>query len=163
MPFLIMMPEMDGRAFRREQQKDPDIASIPVIVFTACGASREIARQLGAAGFLNKPLRLDDLLSTIDRASRSPWVATNTPFAQTRTAPVAASTIRQEEPAHPTSHPEANTSAPPPPSTEDEPSATLPGPGLGYLTVHSSSSSANVYLMQKKYGAVEEKLVVPVA
>src|SRR6266498_258062 len=27
-------------------------------------------------------------------------------------------------------------------------------------TVHSSSSSANVYPMQKKYGAVEEKLVV---
>jgi CheY-like chemotaxis protein len=63
----IMMPEMDGWAFRSEQQKDPDIASIPVVVFTAHGAPRDIARQLDAAGFLKKPLSLDDLLSTIDR------------------------------------------------------------------------------------------------
>ena len=63
----IMMPEMDGWAFRGEQQKDPRIASIPVVVFTAHGAPRDIAKQLDAAGFLKKPLSLDELLSTIDR------------------------------------------------------------------------------------------------
>jgi CheY-like chemotaxis protein len=68
----IMMPEMDGWAFRAEQRKDPDIASIPVIVFTAYGAPRDTARQLDAAGFLSKPLGLDELLSTIDRIPRSP-------------------------------------------------------------------------------------------
>lgn len=63
----IMMPEMDGWAFRAEQQRQPELASIPVLVFTAYGASRDMAQQLHAAGFLRKPLRLDDLLSTISR------------------------------------------------------------------------------------------------
>jgi CheY-like chemotaxis protein len=67
----IMMPEMDGWAFRGEQQKDADLASIPVIVFTAYGSPRDIARQLDAAGFLKKPLRLEELLSTIDRVPQS--------------------------------------------------------------------------------------------
>lgn len=68
----IMMPEMDGWTFRKEQRQDPTIASIPVIVFTAYGAPRDIAKQLDAAGFLKKPLRLDELLSTIDRVPQSP-------------------------------------------------------------------------------------------
>lgn len=67
----IMMPEMDGWAFRAEQLKDPGLAAIPVIVFTAYGAPRDIARQLDAAGALKKPLRLEELLSTIDRVPRS--------------------------------------------------------------------------------------------
>jgi two-component system, chemotaxis family, chemotaxis protein CheY len=67
----IMMPEMDGWAFRGEQLKDPRLVSIPVIVFTACGAPRDIARQLDAAGFLKKPLPLDELLSTIAQATAS--------------------------------------------------------------------------------------------
>jgi CheY-like chemotaxis protein len=65
----IMMPEMDGWAFRGEQLKDPKLVSIPVIVFTAYGAPRDIARQLDAAGFLKKPLHLDELLSTIAQAT----------------------------------------------------------------------------------------------
>lgn len=63
----IMMPEMDGWAFRAEQRRDPELASIPVLVFTAYGSPKEIATQLGAAGFLRKPLLLEELLSTIDR------------------------------------------------------------------------------------------------
>jgi CheY-like chemotaxis protein len=68
----IMMPEMDGYVFRGEQKKDPDLASIPVIVFTAYGTPHDTAKQLDAAGFLKKPLRLDDLLSTLDRVPRWP-------------------------------------------------------------------------------------------
>src|ERR1043165_7264957 len=67
----IMMPEMDGWAFRAEQHKDPTLAAIPVIVFTAYRTPRDTARQLDAAGFLRKPLRLDELLSAIDRVSRT--------------------------------------------------------------------------------------------
>jgi two-component system response regulator MprA len=63
----IMMPEMDGWAFRGEQRKDPCLAWIPVIVFTAYGSPRDIASQLGAVGFLKKPLRLHELLSAIAR------------------------------------------------------------------------------------------------
>jgi two-component system, chemotaxis family, chemotaxis protein CheY len=66
----IMMPEMDGWAFRAEQRKDPELASIPVLVFTAYGSPKDVAQQLQAVGFLRKPLRLDDLLSAIDRVGR---------------------------------------------------------------------------------------------
>lgn len=66
----IMMPEMDGWGFRSEQQKDPALAAIPVIVFTAYGTARDIARQLDAAGFLKKPLRLGELLAAIERVGQ---------------------------------------------------------------------------------------------
>ncbi|HYO51868.1 response regulator [Archangium sp.] len=61
----MMMPEMDGWAFRGEQRKDAELASIPVVVFTAYGVPSETANQLGAAGFLKKPPRLDDLLRAV--------------------------------------------------------------------------------------------------
>ena len=67
----IMMPEMDGWAFRAEQRKDPELAPIPVVVFTAYGSPKDAAEQLQAAGFLRKPLRLDELLSAIGRVART--------------------------------------------------------------------------------------------
>jgi CheY-like chemotaxis protein len=66
----LMMPEMDGWEFRAEQRKDPDIASIPVIVFTAYGSPADMARKLQAVGFLKKPLRLEELLSAIEGVRR---------------------------------------------------------------------------------------------
>jgi CheY-like chemotaxis protein len=67
----IMMPEMDGWAFRAEQRKDPELAQIPVLVFTAYGSPKDVAQQLQAAGFVKKPLRLDDLLSMIERVHQT--------------------------------------------------------------------------------------------
>jgi CheY-like chemotaxis protein len=67
----MMMPRMDGWAFRAEQRSRPAIASIPIVVFTACGVSPEAARELGAQGLLKKPLRLEELLATVERASTS--------------------------------------------------------------------------------------------
>ena len=67
----IMMPEMDGWTFRAEQRKDPELAEIPILVFTAYGSPKAVARQLQAAGFVRKPLRLDDLLAMIDRVHQS--------------------------------------------------------------------------------------------
>ncbi|HZN95337.1 MAG TPA: response regulator [Myxococcales bacterium] len=63
----IMMPDMDGRAFREEQMKDIRLALIPVIVFTAISAPTDTARRLQAAGLLRKPLHLEDLLSEVAR------------------------------------------------------------------------------------------------
>jgi CheY-like chemotaxis protein len=63
----IMMPEMDGFSFRAEQLEDPELAAIPVLVFTAYGSPRDVAAQLGAAGHLRKPLRLGELFATLDR------------------------------------------------------------------------------------------------
>ena len=54
-----------------EQRKDQQSAPIPVVVFTAYGSPKDAAEQLQAAGFLRKPLRLDELLSAIGRVTRT--------------------------------------------------------------------------------------------
>src|SRR5262249_50323711 len=53
----MMMPDMDGWRFRREQQKLPDLASIPVVIVSAHGDVRDAALVLGAADYLRKPLQ----------------------------------------------------------------------------------------------------------
>lgn len=63
----LMMPGMDGRAFREAQLADPALAPIPVVVISAFRDSAETAEQLGAAGHLTKPVSLDDLLDVIQQ------------------------------------------------------------------------------------------------
>jgi CheY-like chemotaxis protein len=59
----LMMPVMDGQTFRTEQRADPQLANIPVVVISAY---RDVERQANdlAAGFLQKPVRLETLLET---------------------------------------------------------------------------------------------------
>lgn len=66
----LMMPVMDGWAFRREQQKDEALAVIPVVIFTAYGVPKDAAAQLGAAGVLRKPPSLTELLAAVAAAVR---------------------------------------------------------------------------------------------
>lgn len=63
----LMMPVMDGWQFRREQQKDPALAEIPVVVVSADTQVRQKAAVLRAAGHLQKPIEMDTLLATISR------------------------------------------------------------------------------------------------
>ena len=63
----IMMPVLDGYGFRKEQLKDPRLASIPIIVITAGGRAREQARELGSDVYFRKPLPPADLLRAIRR------------------------------------------------------------------------------------------------
>jgi CheY-like chemotaxis protein len=62
----LMMPRMDGWAFRAAQRADPALASIPVVVVTGYGSQLE-ARPLGAVATLPKPFDLDALLQIVDR------------------------------------------------------------------------------------------------
>jgi CheY-like chemotaxis protein len=62
-----MMPRCDGPTFRRQQQQDPTMAAIPVVLLTADPAVEEKARQIGAVAHLRKPIDLDDLLAVIAR------------------------------------------------------------------------------------------------
>ena len=66
----MMMPEMDGWRFRQEQQRNPAIAGIPVVILSAHGSVREAALALGAADYLRKPLRVDNLLEIAERYCR---------------------------------------------------------------------------------------------
>jgi CheY-like chemotaxis protein len=68
----LMMPEMSGVQFRAIQQADPSIAKIPVLLITADPCAENVARTLGAAGWLRKPVRLDALLTAIEGALAPP-------------------------------------------------------------------------------------------
>jgi CheY-like chemotaxis protein len=59
----LMMPVMDGWEFRRQQQADPALAPVPVIVLSALDQAR--ATSLEAEAFLKKPLDFDRLLSLV--------------------------------------------------------------------------------------------------
>ena len=59
----LMMPGMNGWEFRAAQRNDPELSDIPVIVLSALGR----VAGMDAAGFIQKPFDLDDLLSAIRR------------------------------------------------------------------------------------------------
>jgi CheY-like chemotaxis protein len=64
----IMMPVMDGFEFRNEQEKDPRLAGIPIVVMTADIDSQAKANKLGAVGVIRKPmLDIDALLGIAAR------------------------------------------------------------------------------------------------
>jgi len=59
----LMMPVMDGWEFRRQQEADPALAPVPVIVLSALDQAR--AAKIHADAFLKKPLDFDRLLSLV--------------------------------------------------------------------------------------------------
>ena len=63
----MMMPVMDGWAFRAEQRRDPQLSEIPVVIFSAQGRVKEMASQVSASAYLKKPLPLKELLETIEK------------------------------------------------------------------------------------------------
>jgi CheY-like chemotaxis protein len=66
----MMMPDMDGWRFRVEQQKRPELASIPVVLLSGHGNVRDAALALGAADYLRKPLSIENLLEIAERYCR---------------------------------------------------------------------------------------------
>lgn len=63
----LMMPVKDGFQFKAEQEVDPLISHIPVIIMSANG-NMSAKKELGVVKeFLKKPIDLDALLSTINR------------------------------------------------------------------------------------------------
>ena len=64
----LMMPIMDGRAFRSEQRRlDGGRAEVPVVVLSGAHEARAIADELGAAVALTKPFDIDNLLAELVR------------------------------------------------------------------------------------------------
>ena len=59
----LMMPVMDGWEFRRKQQSDPALATVPVVVLSALDHRR--AADVDAVAFLKKPLDFDRLLELV--------------------------------------------------------------------------------------------------
>ncbi|MCB2189040.1 MAG: response regulator [Deltaproteobacteria bacterium] len=66
----ILMPEMDGFALCRAWQKDPALAPIPLIFYTATYTDpkdEKFALSLGAARFIVKPTEPDRFISILDQ------------------------------------------------------------------------------------------------
>jgi CheY-like chemotaxis protein len=68
----LMMPQLDGWAFRGEQRKLPGGEDVPVVIYSASPTVSEDAKQLGVAGWLQKPLDFDALLTTVRRYCAPP-------------------------------------------------------------------------------------------
>jgi CheY-like chemotaxis protein len=66
----LMMPNMDGRAFRQEQLRDATLASIPVIVLSAYRDVAKNAADLAVEHYLAKPLKLAALLALVQKHCR---------------------------------------------------------------------------------------------
>jgi CheY-like chemotaxis protein len=67
----LMMPVMDGWQFRMEQQRDTQLADIPVVVLSAVYNARERAGLLGAVDYMQKPVEFDKLIETAERYRRA--------------------------------------------------------------------------------------------
>jgi len=63
----MMMPVMDGWAFRAEQRRDPLLSEIPVVIFSAQGNVKDMASQVSASAYLKKPLLLKEVLEMIEK------------------------------------------------------------------------------------------------
>ena len=63
----LMMPVMSGYQFREEQLKLPAFASIPVLIVTADVNARVKVESLQAAGFVQKPLKIQPLLDLVNQ------------------------------------------------------------------------------------------------
>ncbi len=65
----IMMPGLDGYSTLSKIKENKIISSIPVVMLTAVGfdLNKELSFQLGAAGYITKPVDLAELLTTLSR------------------------------------------------------------------------------------------------
>jgi len=63
----IMMPKLSGLELCALIREDPKFANIPILIISAKVdlETRQKALQAGAKGFVTKPFRIDDLISTI--------------------------------------------------------------------------------------------------
>lgn len=77
----LQMPEMDGMAATALLRTRPAAHQVPIIVVSASGGPKEwkLLASLGADRFLVKPVSLDDLISTIRRATRERSSGSATP------------------------------------------------------------------------------------
>lgn len=61
----LMMPVMDGIAFRAEQLKRADLASIPVVITTGHEDAESIARATNAHAVLRKPFKPHQVIDLV--------------------------------------------------------------------------------------------------
>lgn len=63
----LMMPVMNGWDFRRAQQQDPHLASIPVVVISADNSIQHKTASLAVTDYMAKPIDIEHLINTVRR------------------------------------------------------------------------------------------------
>lgn len=65
----LKLPDVDGYSLLKQVQQKPHLAKIPIIVVSAFAfkADQELALSLGARHYFVKPLKLKDLIVTIEK------------------------------------------------------------------------------------------------
>jgi len=67
----LMMPVMDGKAFRAAIMEEPELSGIPVIVLSAHANIDEVLSEVPVAEKLRKPVDIEPLLSLVERHCKS--------------------------------------------------------------------------------------------
>jgi two-component system chemotaxis response regulator CheY len=63
----LPMPAMSGKQFRTRQRQHKEWAGIPVLVVSGDARGEEEAALMGAAGYLAKPVDVEDLLDAVGK------------------------------------------------------------------------------------------------
>jgi CheY-like chemotaxis protein len=66
----LMMPVMNGWDFRRKQRENARFKDIPVLLMSAGAHIASASGDLDAAGYVTKPVELDDLVDKVRRYCR---------------------------------------------------------------------------------------------
>jgi DNA-binding response OmpR family regulator len=61
----LMMPIMDGYAFRAAQLREPELATIPVICVSGRHDAEAAAKQLKTVACISKPFALDKIVESV--------------------------------------------------------------------------------------------------
>ena len=63
----LRMPVMDGWEFRAEQNRDPMLSTIPVVVLSGDGDLDRAAASFAGSSVLKKPFDLEELITVVQR------------------------------------------------------------------------------------------------
>jgi two-component system phosphate regulon response regulator PhoB len=66
----VMLPGIDGYSLQLKISQDPALKDLPIIVLTALEPSKTLFQKFPqVVGFMTKPFKTDELLSTVQRAA----------------------------------------------------------------------------------------------
>jgi CheY-like chemotaxis protein len=63
----LMMPIMDGKTFRAELMRDPELSEIPVVVLSAHANMDNVLAGVAVSAKLRKPVQMGSLMALVDQ------------------------------------------------------------------------------------------------
>lgn len=63
----LWMPGIEGEEITKILKRDPETKKIPIIIISALNDTKDIAKKVGADGFISKPFTIDGLLEVVEK------------------------------------------------------------------------------------------------